>query len=134
MVVLDTNIIIDHLRQKQAKETLLLAVAREAAKENLAISTITVQELYEGKSTRNLKTEEYLLDIIMPLKILPYTYEVAQLSGEIARDLDHSIEFADAAIAATAIVNGAILATLNKRHFAGIKNLELMNIKPAPIV
>lgn len=58
---------------------------------------------------------------------MPYTYEVAQLAGAIARDLKQSLEFADAAIAATAIVNGAVLATFNKRHFAGIEDLEFFN-------
>lgn len=36
-----------------------------------------------------------------------------------------NIEFADAAIAATAIINGALLATLNKKHFQSIRDLEL---------
>ncbi|MFH1713389.1 MAG: PIN domain-containing protein [Candidatus Jacksonbacteria bacterium] len=128
MVILDTNIIIDHLRQIGAKETAFIKIAQEITRENLAVSVITIQELYEGISTRNAKTEAYLLDIASPLKIYPYTYEIAQLAGEIARDFARPIEFADAAIAATAIVNGAILATLNRRHFVGVKNLELFNI------
>lgn len=90
----------------------------------MAISVISIQELYEGKSTREKDKEEHLLATIAPLKILPYNYEVAQLAGEIARDLDYPIELADAAIAATAIVNGALLFTLNKRHFKGIKDLN----------
>ena len=39
--------------------------------------------------------------------------------------LDHSV---DAAIAATAIVNGADLCTLNQKHFLKIPNLELFEI------
>ena len=67
--------------------------------------------------------EQYLLATISPLKILPYTYEVAQLAGEIARDLEFPIELADAAIAATTILNGGTLLTLNKKDFSGIKEL-----------
>jgi len=129
MVILDTNIIIDHLRQIGAQETAFIKIAQKITRENLGISVITIQELYEGMSTKNAKTEEYLLDIVSPLKIYPYTYETAQLAGEIARDFaPGSIEFADAAIAATAIVNGAVFATLNKRHFVGIEDLEFFNI------
>ena len=123
MVILDTNIIIDHIRQPVAKETHLMKIAQKVAKENLAISLISVQELYEGRSTREKDKEEYLLATISPLKILSYNYEVAQLAGEIARDLSQSIELADAAIAATTIINGASLFTLNKRHFKDIKDL-----------
>lgn len=128
MVILDTNLIIDHLRQSAVPETAFIKIAQEITRENLGISVMTIQELYEGMSTKDARTEEYLLTIVTPLKIYPYTYETAQLAGEIARDLAHPIEFADAAIAATAIVNGAFLATLNKRHFAGIKDLEFFNI------
>ncbi len=127
MVVLDTNIIIDHLRQPGKKETHLTKIAKQKPKEELAISMISVQELYEGKSTKNEEKERYLLATIVPLQILLYTYEVAQLAGKIARDLDRSIEIADAAIAATTIVNGAQLFTLNKKDFQGIEGLELFD-------
>jgi len=128
MVVLDTSVIIAHLRQARAKETVLMKIAGKVTKENLAISLVTIQELYEGRSTRSKEKEKSLLATITPLKILPYTWEVAQLAGEIARDLHRSIEFADAAIAATAIINGSPLLTLNKKHFLGIKDLELAEV------
>lgn len=128
MVILDTSVIIDHLGQPGVGETLLMGVVREVAKESLAISMITVQELYEGKSTKNKQKEEYFLATIAPLKILPYTYEVAQLAGEIARDSRYVMEFTDAAIAATAVINAAALLTLDKKHFRGIQNLELFDL------
>lgn len=126
MILLDTNIIIDHIRQPQEKETALMSMAKKNPKEELALSVISVQELYEGKSTRDEDKEEYLLATISPLKILPYTYETAQLAGEIARDLKSPIEFADAAIAATAVLRGASFLTLNKKYFSGIRELELI--------
>lgn len=128
MVILDTNIIIDHLRQRGEKETILMRVASTVAKENLAISLISVQELYEGRSTQEKEKGEYLLATITPLKVLSYTYEIAQLAGEIARDQKEPIEFADAAIAATTIVNGASLLTLNEKDFIGIEELELYSL------
>lgn len=128
MVVLDTNIIIDHLRQSGDKLTLLMQLAQRFPKKDLAISVITIQELYEGISTRNLQKEEYLLTTIAPLQVLSYSYEVAQRAGEIARDLTRPIEFADAALAATALIYQASLYTLNRKHFIGIKALELFRL------
>lgn len=127
MVVLDTNIIIDHLRTI-GKESELIKIAKKIPKEALAISTISIQELYEGKSTKDEEEEKQLLITIAPLRILPYTYEVAQYAGEIARDLNRPIELADSAIAATVIFNGCELATLNKKHFLGIKDLDFFEL------
>lgn len=126
MVILDTNIIVDHLRRSRKGESHLVKIAKQRPKETLTISIVSIQELYEGQSTRSEKKEEYLLATIAPLKILSYTYEVSRLAGEIARDLGHTIELADAAIAATAICNGAQLLTLNKKDFRGIEGLELV--------
>lgn len=90
------------------------------------MSVVSIQELYEGQSTRDAHKEALLLATITPLTILPYTSEVAKLAGEIARDLSQPIEFADAAIAATAITHDAQFATFNKKDFQGIKELELL--------
>lgn len=128
MVILDTNIVIDHLRQNKREETVLSKLAREKPKETLAISIISIQELYGGKSTKIQKRETDLLATIAPLKILPYTFEVAQLGGKIARDKQQAIELADATIAATAIINNTQLLTLNERHFKDIKNIEFFKI------
>ena len=89
---------------------------------------ISLQELYEGKSTLQKEKEDYLLATITPLKILSYSYEIAQLAGEIACDREKPIEFADAAIAATAIVFGVQLFTLDRKDFKGIRDLELFEL------
>ena len=126
MVVLDTNIIIDHTRQTGQQDTVLMKIAQEVARENLAISVVSIQELYAGKSTLDRESQAYLVAIIAPLRVLAYTYEIAQYAGEIMRDLPRPIVFADAAIAATALVNEASLLTLNRKDFEGIKNLDLI--------
>ena len=125
MVILDTSIIIDHLR-KTKNESCLMKLVKKTPTELLAISMISIQELYEGQSTKKKDKEQLLLATIAPLKILPYSYEIAKLAGEIARDLKRPIELADAAIAATAIINSASLFTLNKKDFQGIKHLEIL--------
>lgn len=125
MVILDTSIIIDHLRQSKKKKTILTGLVEKFSREELAISVVSIQELFEGQSTKDTEKESDLLETISSLKIIPYTFEVAKLAGEVARDLDRAIDMADAAIAASAIINGASLLTLNKKDFSKIKNLEL---------
>lgn len=126
MVIIDTNIIIDHLRYSRSQDTHLIKLVKQYPKEIIALSVICIQELYEGRSTNDEQKERYLLATISPLKILPYTYQVAILAGKIARDLTSPVELADAAIAATAILNNCNLYTLNKKDFRSIKNLNLL--------
>lgn len=125
MVILDTNIIIDHLRLGNPVDSIFANLINKRLKD-LAVSIITIQELYGGQSTRENEVNQAIIDIISQLKILPYTHDVAKYAGEIARDLTRPISLADAAIAATAILNEASLATLNKKDFQGVKNLEFV--------
>lgn len=127
MVILDSDVIIDHLRQRKAGETYLIKIRREIS-ETLAISVISLQELYAGKSTRIRREEKYLLDLLSNLKILDYKSHVAKLAGTIVRDTKFPVRLADAAIAATTILHKASLFTLNKRHFEGIKDLKLLDV------
>ena len=123
MVVLDTCIIIDHLRQTKGHSLLRRFISRYS-EESLALSVVSVQELYQGRSTRDSDDENFLLSTISPLRLLPYNFEVAQTSGILVRDLSRPIGLADAAIAATAILNDAKLLTLDKKDFLGIKELQ----------
>ena len=127
MVILDTNIIIDHLRQPPKKSKLIKFLERHP-EESLGISIISIQELYEGKSTKSREKENQLLSTINSLEIISYTYDVAKLAGSIARDLDRPIGLADMTIAATTILNVGELFTLNKKDFLGIENLKFAQI------
>lgn len=124
MVILDTNIIVDHLR-RPSLPTVFSRLPDIYPNQTFSVSIISVQELFTGKSTRRDEEKEALLTILGSVEIFLYTYEIAKIAGEIQRDLKPDISFADAAIAATAIVNGASLATLNKRDFTDIPGLEL---------
>lgn len=127
MVILDTNIIIDHLRLPPGQTSRLAAYVASHPKDTLALCMVSVQELYEGRSTTDPVKEKDLLSTIAPLRIMPYTYEVAKLAGELARDSKKPVELADAAIAATAIINSCKLFTLNVQDFTHFIGLELAN-------
>ena len=128
MVILDTNIIIDHIRLPKKSESYFVKIVRLRPGETFALSVISIQELYIGQSSKEIKKEKDILAVIRVLQLLPYTYEVAQLAGEVVRDSKNPVSFADAAIAATTIFNGGELATLNKKHFLGIKDLEFLEL------
>lgn len=125
MVILDTNVIIDHLRQHGRADTQLLRITAVIPLAELAISVISIQELFEGRSSKDREKQNVLYSVIAPLTTLPHTTEVARRAGEIARDSETPIEFADASIAATAMVLGAKLFTLNVKHFRNIPDLQL---------
>ena len=126
MVIIDTSIMIDHLRTLGKKESYLDHAAKNNPKEIFAVSVVTVQELYVGKSTRHGKEEAEILAVLGQFRVLVYSYEIAKKAGKLARDSVRPLEFADAAIAATAILNNASLLTLNKKDFEGIPDLALV--------
>lgn len=126
MVVLDTDIIIDYIRQPGNKNTNLGKLLNSVSIQDLAISVITIQELYVGESSREVEKENFPLSLINKLILLPYEHKTAKIAGEIMRDIRPRVQFADAAIAATAIINKAKLLSLNKKDFKGIKGLKLI--------
>lgn len=126
MVVLDTNILIDHLRQNVLGTKLDLLVAKYDYGE-LSVSVVTVQELFAGTSSKI--QEGGILKLLSLIKIWPYLEEIAKAAGEIERDKKRGVDFADAAIAATCMVNDCKLATINKKDFFGIGGLQMVDWK-----
>jgi predicted nucleic acid-binding protein len=124
MVVFDTSLIIDYLRNQGDRKTLFEEAVEKLEDENLAISVLTVQELFQGKSLGDEEEEKRVLEVIAPFEVLEYTIDIAKRAGKIARE-NSGASFVDAAIAATAITYGVQLATLNRKDFEKIKGLEL---------
>lgn len=124
MVVVDTSVVVDHLRRPSVNSTFSRLIRNHAASK-IAVSLVSIQELYTGKSTRIQDEKTRLLSILANLEVISYDYTIAKKAGIIQRDLPIDIGFADAAIGATAITNGAKLLTLNPKHFRGIPKLVL---------
>lgn len=127
MVILDTNIIIDHLRTMKP-DSVLMMLRKKRPDELLGVSVVTIQELYEGKSMSNDVNEKDMKMVLVGVNIVPYEYETAKKAGEINRNLKKKIESFDAAIAATCLINHSQLATLDKKDFAGIEGLEMAEV------
>lgn len=126
MVIIDTSLLIDHLRLNVSNDSLLASLSLQYPDNQLAISSISIQELFAGQSTKKSQVTEQIAKIVSALVIFDYTPPIAKSAGMITRD--YHLTFADAAIAATCVHYQAQLATLNTKDFAGIPNLELLKL------
>ena len=100
------------------------------------IAAITVAELWHGveRATGSHKAtrQNYVESIVGLLPIVPYTEQTAYEHARIWAELESAgkmIGSYDLIVAATALQRGSQLATFNKRHFAQIKRLSV--IEPA---
>ena len=119
-VVIDTDILVNFLRGNEATKHFLRSVAEEATP---CGSVITVAEIHAGMRPREKKATQDLLDSLI---ILPVTREVAELAGRLKQTTRQvRLELDDCLIAATAMVEGATLATANRRHYP-FKSLTLL--------
>lgn len=127
MVIVDTSIIIEHLRNKE-RITSFIDLVENESRENIALSVISIQEIFSGQSTKKIKETEFITRLVKGITVLPYDEEIAFLAGKIERDAPHAIEFADAAIAATCLKYTYKLATLNTKDFKIIPYLQLYEL------
>ncbi len=123
-ILIDTSIIVDHLRKKNKSKSKFWKLANAF---NCAISTITLFELYSGAKNNSQKKD---IDIISALMdIIPYDANQAKMASEIFHTLKKDnklIEYRDIFIASCAIEQNIPLATPNKKHFDRIENLRLL--------
>lgn len=120
-VLVDTSIIIDHLRgRREARDA--LSGARTAGRLLLG-SMVTRTEILGGMRASEKAGTQALLGV---LEWIAVTEEIADAAGVLARQYraSHSgIDIADYLIAATATVSGAELWTRNVKHFPMFESL-----------
>lgn len=111
-LLLDTDVIVDHLRGVPEARTYL-----SARTEVLLLSTITIAELFAGVREGPERTA---LDTFLTIfGVVDVDAAIAQQGGLLRRQYgrSHNMGLADALIAATAEGAGATLVTLNRKHF-----------------
>jgi hypothetical protein len=107
-VLLDSDVLIDHLRGRRHLQTV-----------GLAISVITRTELYAGPEREEPAVETLLAE----LDEIQVDATIARRAGRIQRAT--GLKIADALIAATALEHGMKVMTRNRRHFERVAGLEL---------
>ena len=125
MILLDTSILIDFYRKKDKSKSVLFQL--EKGHHQLAISVITQFEIYKGAKEEKI---QFWNDFFQRLVILPFNSETALLAATVDNELkkiSKQIDLADLFIAATAINANIPCATLNKKHFERIENLQLIS-------
>lgn len=113
--LLDTNIVIDVLRNRAGRQELLTALLERGSL--LACSPITIAEIYAGLRSKEETTTEKLLS---SFELLPLTSAVCRTAGLFRRDflkIGKTLSLLDCLIAATAQHYDCILITENIRDF-----------------
>ena len=121
--LLDTDILIDFLRGRVEARTLLASY--EERGDRPLISVVSVTELWAGSRPAEKSATAALLSA---LGKIPVSEKIASLAGDFLCTYrrSHSVELADALIAATAADSSAILVTRNAKHYpmAAVKILK----------
>lgn len=123
-MVIDTSLFIQFLRAKEKSNTRLYNLPDDVT---YSLSTVTLFELYMGATSPEKEKSIQLLT--SGLNVLAFNEEIALRSGHIYQELkrrNQVIEFRDIFIAATSLVHGLPLATLNRKHFERIEALVLI--------
>ncbi len=118
-VVLDTGVLVDHLRSSQPAADYLAGL-----EDRPSCSEISRIEVIQGLRSAERRTAEKLFALI---EWVPATEAVARRAGDLGRRWRRShpgIGVADLAIAATVEEVDGILATLNLKHFPMFEDLR----------
>jgi tRNA(fMet)-specific endonuclease VapC len=130
-IILDADVII-----RAEKGGLDLAAWFESQAAEIEIAAITIAELWHGveRATGSLRREreKYLQELVSALPIIPYTEETAYAHARIWAELAAAgkmIGHYDLIVAATALERGSKVATFNKKHFAAVAGLKIIEPK-----
>lgn len=125
-VLIDTNIIIDHLRNVPQATKQLQDI--EDGNYQGVLSVITITELM---ATPKMPEEQFksIKGLLQLFEIVQVDSQIAFIAGKLLSKYraSHGLEPMDALIAATALENEAVLFTLNKKHFRFIEGLISIN-------
>jgi predicted nucleic acid-binding protein len=115
--VLDTGLLIRHLRGRKPAVRLLRELGRQ---DRLSISAVTRAEIRAGMRQPEDRATQRLL---ARLDTVPVSADVADLAGDLvrrARGQGRTLHVLDALIGATAVQLGVTLITLNLTDFQGL--------------
>jgi predicted nucleic acid-binding protein len=120
IVFIDTNIVIEYLKETQSVVEVL------AKFDEVYINDVVIMELYQG--ARDKKELNFIKKKILKFKVLQMNQEIVVLAREILDryTLSHNTKIMDALIASTVIMYNMDLYTLNKKDFKYLAQVRLI--------
>ena len=130
-VVLDTTIIVKHLRGRK-DETRLVEKLQEVS--TVATTIVNSFEVYYGayKSEDTAKNLASAKGFLSTLEVLDLNDDSAEIAGKIMADLESkgiALDPRDVLIGSIASKNGYSVVTLNSKHFERIPALQVVEPK-----
>ena len=125
-LVLDTNILIDHLRGGDVWDSILKKVDENT---KFYLPSIVMIELFSGQSSKDKKSFDKIMKLVKCFDLVDLDSEIAAKAGELYRDVSKSLEVPDYVVAATALHLKAGVVTLNRKHFKLIPELEMFEFE-----
>ncbi len=128
--LIDTDWVINHLKG----ESRVVAKLEELVLEGVAISLISLAELYEGVyySKDPVRSQQFLEEFLAPdLKVLNVDHEICKIFGKERgrlRPQKKMISDFDLLIASTCLYHSLTLLTNNRRHYEMIEGLNILSL------
>eukprot|EP01137_Pigoraptor_chileana_P031441 Opistho-2@19280 len=123
MILLDTCIVIDYLRNRPE----VVSFIEQEGKNNFILSTVVTIELFKGVRNKiELRTLQKELQHFSSLEIDNNVSSVANKLAE-SYALSHQMGLGDTLIAATALIYNLELKTYNMKDFQFIPSLKVSN-------
>ncbi|MCH6198205.1 type II toxin-antitoxin system VapC family toxin [Aquiflexum sp. LQ15W] len=126
MIMLDTGILIEYFRKKEKSKSVFFNLTKSYT--SFAVSILTKYEIFVGSNETQIIFWNSFFDKIM---VIPFDENCLQESVKIYKDLKSKnklIDIEDIFISGSAIASKLKIATLNKKHFERVKNIELISI------
>jgi len=124
VVLADTSLLIDFFRKSDKSKSQLITLIREGY--TFCNCVITEYEIYSGATAQQL---EYWKEFLKKISVIHLDQAAVKEAVNINNQLkakSKQIDLAGLFIAAIAVSNNLPVATLNKKHFARIENLLLV--------
>jgi tRNA(fMet)-specific endonuclease VapC len=127
--LLDTDWVIHYLNGHPE----IVARVQDLGPEGLALSVISLAELYEGVfySREPRKSEEAVQDLLRGIELIGIDEEITRVFGRERgrlRALGKTVGDFDLLIGATALRHGLTLLSNNRRHFELIERLQVVSV------
>lgn len=123
VICLDTSVLIEYFRKEKKQRSLFYKLAQSY--KHFAVSAVTEYEVFSGC---NESQEQFWEEFFLRLTVLPFKSSTSRIASEVFKELKRAnklIEIPDILIAATAMDNNLVLATLNTKDFERINGLKI---------